>query len=81
MIAYTVLVCASAMLLCVWFRRRRNIKVKIPIFCGYRIYGKFIDSEISIDDIGLAFQELELTLNPSKIIYYDSCIYITPCDF
>lgn len=60
MIACTVLVCASAVLLCVWFRRKRNIKVKIPIFCGYRICGKFIDSEVSIDDIGLAFQELEL---------------------
>lgn len=60
MIAYTVLVCASALLLCVWIRYKRNIKVKIPIFCRYRIYGKFIDSEISIDDIGLTFQKLEL---------------------
>lgn len=66
MIAYTVLVCANAILLCVWFRRKRNIKVKIPIFCRYRIYGKFIDSEISIDDIGLAFQELELIIKSKQ---------------
>jgi hypothetical protein len=66
MIAYTVLVCANAILLCVWFRHKRNIKVKIPIFCRYRIYGKFIDSEISIDDIGLAFQELELIIKSKQ---------------
>jgi hypothetical protein len=56
-IAYTVLVCVNAILLCVWLRCKRNTKVETPTFCRCQIYGRFIDSEISIDDIGLIFHK------------------------
>lgn len=50
MITFTVLSCVLAVLLG-WIEAKKKINRKNPLFCECRIYGKFIDNEISVDDI------------------------------
>lgn len=57
MIAFIVLVCAVAVLLSALSHGRRNAIKNEVLFCECRIYGKFRDSEVSIDDV--AFRIIE----------------------
>ncbi len=49
MITFTVFVCILAILFRILYLGRR-IKKKELLFCECKIYGKFVDSEISIDN-------------------------------
>lgn len=51
MITFIVLVCAFAVLLCVLSLGRRKVVKNEKLFCECKIYGKFIDSEMSVDDV------------------------------
>lgn len=58
MITSTILVCVLAILFRILFSRRRRVNGKELLFCECIIYGKFVDSEISIDDINFFLVEI-----------------------
>lgn len=52
MITFIVLVCVFAVFLSILSLRKRKKTIKNQtLFCECKIYGKFIDSEMSVDDI------------------------------
>lgn len=50
MITFIVLVCAFVLLYVLSLGRRKADKNE-KLFCECKIYGKFIDSEVSVDDV------------------------------
>jgi hypothetical protein len=58
MITFTILVCVLAILFRILFLRRRKVNGKEMMFCECKIYGKFMDSEIPIDDIKFFLVEI-----------------------
>ena len=58
MITFTILVCVLAILFRILFLRRRKVNGKEKKNCECKIYGKFMDSEIPIDDIKFFLVEI-----------------------